>query len=532
MMHRNAPGTLPSDRGATVAPLKDASVRSKIRSLDELTQVALKAHSQGKRVVLCHGVFDLVHLGHVRHLEHARRQGEVLVVSLTADRFVNKGPDRPVFSELQRTEMIAAMSYVDWVAINHAPDAVPMIDAIQPSIYVKGSDYAEAAEDVTGKIAVERQAVEAYGGQIVFTDDIVFSSSGLINQHLNLFDAEVRETLDELRTEFGLAGILNWIDRIKDCKVLLVGDTIIDEYNYVSAMSKPIKENIIATRFQDREAFAGGVIASANHIASFVRNVEIITCLGGNDSHNDLVHAALKPNVKLTPVARVGSPTTRKLRYVDATYTRKMFEVYFCDDTPLPEALQMQFDAEVARRLDEYDVVVANDYGHGLIASCTVHMLAHQARFLAVNAQSNSANMGFNMVSKYPRADYICIDAPEARLAAAERFADLSEIAGRFLPERIDCERIIITHGMHGCVTYQRGQPTRRMPALTKSVVDTMGAGDAFLAVTAPLLAAGAPIRLVGFIGNIVGALKVRVVGHRSAVDKPSLIKALTSLLK
>jgi rfaE bifunctional protein nucleotidyltransferase chain/domain len=531
-MQGKAPGTFPPDRSATVVPLTDGSIRSKIRSLEELAQVALNARRQGRRVVQCHGVFDLVHLGHVRHLEHARRQGDMLIVTLTADRFVNKGPGRPVFPELQRAEMIAAMSYVDWVAINDAPDAVPAIDAIRPAIYMKGSEYADAAEDVTGKIAVERQIVETHGGQIVFTDDIVFSSSALINQHLNLFDAEVRETLDELRAEFGLAGIVDWVDRIKDHKVLLVGDTIIDEYNYVSAMSKPIKENIIATRFQDREAFAGGVIASANHLASFVREVEIVTCLGGNDSHNDLVHAALKPNVKLTPIARAGSPTTRKLRYVDATYTRKMFEVYFCDDTPLPEALQMQFDQQVASRLDEYDVVIANDYGHGLIAPSTVRMLARQARFLAVNAQSNSANMGFNLVSKYPRADYICIDAPEARLAAAERFADLSEIAGRFLPERIDCERIIITHGMHGCVTYQRGQPTRRMPALTKSVVDTMGAGDAFLAVTAPLMAAGAPIRLAGFIGNVVGALKVMVVGHRTAVDKPSLIKALTSLLK
>ncbi len=150
------------------------SARSKIRSLNELALIAEQARQQGHTVVLAHGAFDLLHMGHVRHLEQARHQGDHLIVTVTADQFVNKGPGRPVFPAVMRAEMLAALSYVDWTGINDAPTAENIIEAIKPDVYVKGSDYAQAANDITGKIANEQCAVEAYGGRIHFTEDITF----------------------------------------------------------------------------------------------------------------------------------------------------------------------------------------------------------------------------------------------------------------------------------------------------------------------------------------------------------------------
>src|SRR3954449_4546275 len=108
--------------------------RDKVRTLDEVAQISQQLRHFGKTVVQAHGTFDLMHLGHVRHLEAARKLGEVLVVTVTADRFVNKGPGRPVFTEWLRAEMLAALSYVDWVAINPSPDAVSAIDLIRPQV--------------------------------------------------------------------------------------------------------------------------------------------------------------------------------------------------------------------------------------------------------------------------------------------------------------------------------------------------------------------------------------------------------------
>jgi rfaE bifunctional protein nucleotidyltransferase chain/domain len=508
------------------------SPRDKVRSLTELAAVCEHAKRAGQKVVQAHGTFDLLHLGHVRHLEAARKLGDALIVTVTADRFVNKGPGRPVFNAELRAEMLATLEYVDWVGINDAPDAVSAIEHIQPSIYVKGQDYQNPQGDITGKITLERDAVEAYGGRIHFTDEVAFSSTELINRHLNVFEPHIREHLNTLRENGGLKELCDLIDSIADYRVLIVGDAIIDEYQYVLPMHKTPKENMIATRYQDRELFAGGVFAAANHVASFCKQVDVITCLGDSDSYEDLIHHSLKPNVSLTTVKRAGAPTTLKRRFVDPSYMRKLFEVYFMNDEPLAPEVQRELDAAIGERAADYDVVIAADFGHGLIAASSIDALTATSRFLAVNTQSNSANLGYNLITKYPRADYICIDAPEARLAVSDRISNAGDIARRLAEKHIDCSKIIITQGKHGCVTFEKCGIVHTIPAFAKNVVDTVGAGDAFLAVTAPLVAAGGAINSVGFIGNVVGALKVEIVGHRRSIEKPALIKGITGLLK
>lgn len=506
--------------------------REKIRTLEQLVELRGKARHAQKRVVLCHGVFDLIHLGHVRHLEAARREGEVLIVTVTADRFVKKGPGRPIFPEHMRAEMLAALAQVDYVGVLYEPSAEGALRAIQPDVYVKGSDYENPEEDVTGKIVAEREAVENHGGKLVFTKDITFSSSSLINRYLDVYDPPLRDYLENLRRRTTLKDLLALLESVRDCRVLLIGDTIIDEYRYVESLGKSAKENMIATRAKGMEVFAGGVIAAANHVAELCANVEVITVLGSLESYEQLVRSSLRPNVRLTPVFRDGSPTTRKVRYVDAAYTRKMFEIYHFDDTPAPPDVEAILDREIRERAGSFDVVIVADFGHGLMTPLTIRSLCENARFLAVNAQTNAGNQGFNLVTKYPRADYVCVDGAEARLAVADKFSDLAVIAGQKLPKAINCPRLVVTGGLHGCVSYDAENGIHRVPAFTKTVVDTVGAGDAFFAVTAPLAAIGVPMDHVAFFGNAAGAIKVGIVGHRRSVEKVELIKFVTTLMK
>jgi len=508
------------------------SPRDKIRTVAELAAITQRQRQAGRTVVHAHGTFDLLHLGHVRHLEAARKLGDVLIVTVTADRFVNKGPGRPVFGEVLRAEMLANLANVDWVGINESPDAVSAIESIRPSVYVKGQDYANPQGDITGKITFEREAVEAHGGCVVFTDEVTFSSTELINRHFNVYEPHVREHLSTLRNDGGLERMLELIERIRDYRVLLLGDAIIDEYHYVLPMGKPPKESIIAARYQDREVFAGGVFAAANHVASFCRQVDVVTALGSLDSHEELIRRSLRPNVDLHVLRRPGAPTTLKRRFIDPSQMRKLFEVYFMDDDPLPAYLQGELQHLIAEHAANSQVVIATDFGHGLIGPGAIETLNAHAPFLAVNTQSNSANMGYNLITKYPKADYVCIDAPEARLAVGDRVSGPGDIARHLSESHIECPKIIITQGKHGCVTYRRGGTVHTIPAFARNVVDTVGAGDAFLAITSPLVAAGGTMDDVGFIGNVVGALKVEIVGHRKSVDKTALIKGITSLLK
>jgi rfaE bifunctional protein nucleotidyltransferase chain/domain len=503
---------------------------SKLVGIDEAASQADGHRAAGRKVVLAHGVFDLLHIGHLRHLKLARQEGDVLIVSITADRFVNKGPGRPAFPEQVRAEMLAALDTVSLVVVSEAPTAVPMIEAIRPDIYIKGSEYAQEDKDVTGKIVDERLAVERGGGRIVFTDDVVHSSSSLINQFMDIHDPPLQDYLNRLRGTDRLADVLAALDKVADCRVLLVGDAILDEYDYVQPMGKSPKENMIATRFTGREIFAGGVFAAANHIASFCQGVDVVTCIG-DDGYEDFIRSSLKPNVTLHAVRRPDTPTTRKSRFVEPAYVRKLFEVYHFDDAPLSESLQAEVDGLVARLAPERDLVVVADFGHGLISASTIDTFQRHARFLAVNAQSNSANQGFNLVTKYGRADYVCVDRPEVQLAMADRWSPLDQLM-RGLSERIKCGRIMVTTGREGCIGFDREAGFNQIPGFTRSVVDTVGAGDAFLSVTSPLVARGVPLDVVGFVGNAAGAMKVGIVGHRQAIDKVRLIKYVTALLK
>jgi len=506
--------------------------QEKVKSISELAQLTNSLRQQGKTIVLAHGVFDLVHMGHVRHFKAARQEGDVLIVTITADKFVNKGPGRPIFNDVIRSEMLAAIECVDYVGISHNPSSEIILDSLRPNVYVKGSDYENPEDDITGKIKVEKDTVERHGGRLVFTKDITFSSSTLINSFLDVYDRPLQDYLNSHRDNDTITEILSLIEQIRDYRVLLVGDSIIDEYLYVEPMGKAAKENIIATKFCNREVFAGGVFAAANHVASFCKEVEIVTAIGEDDSYEDFIRSQLKPNVKLTVLRRPDKPTTRKTRYIDTSYTRKLFEVYSFDDAPLEDNLEEQFQDIIDERAPKCDVTIATDFGHGLISRNSIVLLGQKAKFLAVNTQTNSANHGFNLISRYPKADFVCIDEPEARMAVRDRFSSIESVISEGLPNLLNCEKFIVTHGRYGCVTFEGAGAISNIPAFTKTVVDTVGAGDAFLAVTAPLAAAGGRIDIVGFVGNAAGALKVGIVGHRQSIEKVSLVKFVTTLLK
>lgn len=504
---------------------------SKIKALGELARVLEGERARGRRVVQCHGVFDLLHPGHIRHLEAARREGDVLVVTITPDRFVNKGPGRPVFNERLRAESVAALEPVDHVALTESPTAVDAIRALRPAVYAKGSDYRDPAEDLTGKIDDERLAVETVGGRVHFTDEITFSSSGLLNVHFDVYPEEAQAFLREFRERYSADAVIGALKRLRHMKVLLIGDAIIDEYHYVASMGKSPKELLVATRYLREEHFAGGILACANHVAGFCARVDLVTVLGALDTREAFVRASLRPNVRPTFFVRPDTGTIVKRRFVEQAFLSKMFEIAFLEDSELPAPVAEEVVAHLRGILEDYDLVLVADYGHGFLTRDLVLQLAAGARFLAVNAQTNSANAGFNLVTKYPRADYVCIDEPEVRLALHDRTSSIPDIIRRVAKD-LAARRVAITRGHHGSMTYEEPDGFCAVPVLSREVVDRIGAGDAYLAVTSPCAAAGYPMDLVGLIGNAVGALAVRIIGNRTPVEPVPLFKFITALLR
>jgi rfaE bifunctional protein nucleotidyltransferase chain/domain len=154
----------------------------KILGLEDLASRLRDLKSAGKKIVLCHGCFDLMHPGHIKYFQASKNMGDILVVTLTPDKFVDKGPGRPVFNQDLRAESIAALECVDYVSVNQWPTAEETLRLLRPDIYVKGQEF-EKLEDKTGKIQREAEVVKEIGAEIRFTHEIVFSSTKLLNTY-------------------------------------------------------------------------------------------------------------------------------------------------------------------------------------------------------------------------------------------------------------------------------------------------------------------------------------------------------------
>ncbi len=516
----------------------------KIRKLDDLAATIRRLRGEGKTVALCHGCFDLLHLGHIKHLQMARAVADYLCVTISPDRFVDKGPNRPFFTETLRAEALAALECVDFVGINEWPTAEETLRTLRPTYYVKGQEFA-GLQDKTGKLQRELVAAEESGVALRFTHEIVYSSTKLIAQlyGANLeasshpvtlrdaYPAPTREYLAEFASRHSLRDIASRLEGLRGLRALVLGDGIVDEYHYCSTLGRAKKSPLVVYRYQSEEVFAGGAFAIANHVANLCDEVRLVTLLGAQDSREEFVRGKLRPGVRPKFFYRADGPTVVKRRYIEQYLNQKSFEVNYLNDTHVPEEIEREIVAYVEAEAPAHDILLLSDFGHGLITPRIIAAAQRCARFLAVNAQTNAANAGHNLITKYRQPHFICLDEPEARLAAQDRFGPIREVAGRLLRET-SAGSLIVTLGKSGSFGINARGEESCCPVFSTSVLDTVGAGDAYFAYTAPCVAAGMPWPMVSFVGNAVGAIAVQIVCNRKPVEKSELLDFLHHLLK
>ncbi len=513
-------------------PTMYSSTQSCVLSLDQLLETLNKLRSEGPlKVVHCHGVFDLVHIGHIRHLEAAKRLGDLLIVTVTPDEFVNKGPSRPIFPDTQRAEALGALACVDYVAINRWPTSIETISMLKPNLYVKGQEYRQEAQDITGKIGEEIAAVRAQGGEVAFTNEIVHSSTQLIQDHLSPLDPLLRAFVSEFQSQHSFEDVKRYIDGASKLKVLVVGETIIDEYQYCDVIGKSSKEPTLVAKRTDLERFAGGILAVANHVADFCDQVSMLTVLGQTNPMQAFVESHLHPKVESHFVMRDDGPTIIKRRFVDRYLFQKLFELYDLNDVELNDHDNQVLCQSLEELLPQHDVVIVVDYGHGFLSQRAIQLLCEKSKFLAVNTQCNAGNQGYHTISHYERANFVVTTEKELRLEARSRGGDLKEVIHQ-VAKRLAYDNVCITLGKHGCLVFNSREGFVEAPALTDRVVDRIGAGDAFLAVAALCAAQKAPLPIIGLAGNAAGAQAVATVCNLEPVRRMTLLRHLQALLK
>ena len=453
--------------------------RHKIKTVDDLKKL-IGSRPREKKVIMCHGVFDVVHPGHLRHLIYAKSKADILVTSITADAHISKGEYRPHVPQDLRALNLAAFELVDFVVIDQNATPLENIAFLQPDFFAKGYEY--TANGVAQKTQEESDILHKYGGEVIFTPgDIVYSSSSLINlappairtEKLLTFMENEKLTFDSLR---------NSLLQLKGKRVHVIGDTIVDSYTQTAMIGGQTKTPTMSVVYERRDDFIGGAAVVAEHLRAAGAEVVFSTVLG-EDKLKDFVLAGLaKSGVDCKAIIDATRPTTHKNAIVAGGY--RLLKIDTLDNRSISDDVVQKLADAISGT--SCDAVVFSDFRHGVFNRRTIpRLIAAIPKGVYKVADSQVASRWGN-ITEFKGFDLITPNEREARFALADQDSGIRPLASA-LYDAAQCETLILKLGERGVLTCRNSDHRSLdsfvvVDSFVDRVVDAVGAGDALLA--------------------------------------------------
>lgn len=429
-----------------------------------------------KKIVLAHGVFDLLHIGHLRYLKKAKSFGDCLIVSVTNDINVNKGINRPFFNERLRMEAISQLECVDYVILSEEKTSEKIILNLKPNIYVKGNDYKQPSHDQIKNYKIESKALKKIKGSFKIIDDINFSSSKILNSNFDKLNKEQKEILQNIITKnkFNFEKITqNKINK----KILIIGDIIIDQFIFTQSLGKSRKNNIISTRFERKEIYDGGSLMIAKILSEYFFNVTILTYL--NNEEVSLLRKKYK-KINFFNIKNNNKGIVKKTRFVDDYNLTKIFQINENDNMKFNNKKENEFINKINTLNKDFNDIVVTDFGHGLITSKICKKINSIKKSKYINCQANSSNFGYNKFTKYSNAKILTCDEDEYRLSLGENFEKLENIIKNNKNKLKNISKMVITSGKQGSYCIDKNKITFVKSLKINNMIDSIGCGDVY----------------------------------------------------
>jgi rfaE bifunctional protein kinase chain/domain/rfaE bifunctional protein nucleotidyltransferase chain/domain len=488
----------------------------KVLSLESLISLREQARQAGKTVVHCHGCFDIVHPGHIHHLQYARSLGDVLVVSVSADPHVNKGHDRPLIPDDLRAQSLAALECVDWVYINPDPTANELLDGLRPDVYVKGREYAENCDP---RFLSERDTVVRHGGRVVFSSgDVVYSSTALIGT-LARPERFQDEKLARFRNRYNLgpAPLQNLLHRGRGKRVVVIGDYILDRYHFCDATGVAGESPMLSLRPIQERDYDGGAAIVALHLAGLGAQPTLLSALADDDLSGQIMMRLEAQGIDVQ-CHRGRREIVCKHRYLaDQT---KLFKVDSGSTTPGDAQLEGLLAAKVLSASEGADAVIFADFGYGMITAGLLDRVLPELRRRVPVLTADVSGRQSNLLH-FRGVDLLCPTEREVREAQHDFGSGLGAVVWKML-KATNARRAIITLGKQGLVTFDGTEqplpsrlPSEYVPALAPHAIDPLGCGDALLATATLALTAGGSLEAAAFLGAVAAAIEVQEIGNQ-----------------
>jgi rfaE bifunctional protein kinase chain/domain len=480
--------------------------RHKIKTVEELCGL-IGPRPRNKTVVMCHGVFDIVHPGHIRHLVYAKSKADVLVVSTTADVHIAKAPYRPFVPQDLRALNLAALDVVDYVVIDERPTPLDNLGRIQPDFFAKGYEYQDGG--LHPKTEKELEVLEGYGGEVLFTPgDIVYSSSAIIEAGPpNLSVEKLIILMDAEGVTFGR--LRQTLDKFRGIEVHVVGDTIVDSLTHTTMIGGMTKTPTPSVRYDNRVDYIGGAAIVAAHLSAAGAKVTFSTVLG-DDPIKDFVIAELeRAGVTCKAIIDHARPTTHKNAFICGDY--RLLQVDTVDNRSISDPVVERIAAQIS--FTEARAVVFSDFRHGIFNRRTIPELVAAIPRGAFRVADSQVASRWGNILDFKGFDLITPNEREARFALADQDTGVRPLAAR-LHSEAECKVLILKLGGRGVLAARAGDYVFAVDSFAERVVDAVGAGDALLAyATLAMVTDGSDV-VAATLGSFAAAPECEVEGN------------------
>ena len=460
-----------------------------------------------KKIILCHGVFDIVHPGHIRHFAHCKQKADILIVSLTRDIFIKKGTYRPMVPERLRAFNLASLQLVDYVIIDQNISPVKLLKKIKPNFFAKGLEYADLKNPLTVK---EKNVVESFGGKMIFSPgDYVLSSSKIINQiKPDLKFEKLKLLMDTENVDFNdLKKILKDLSRLK---VHVLGDTIIDTSHYCEVIGGLHKTPTLSVVKQISEDFLGGAAIVASHFKSFAKNVTLTT-LFSNDEKGKFALKNLKKNkIKTNYYSEDDRPTTNKNSYI--VNKHKLLKVDELNNNAISNSTLDKIIKSLKK--DKNQVLVFSDFRHGIFNNQTLSKIFDSISHKTFKVADSQVASRWGNISDFKNFDLLTPTEREARYSLFEQDTPIRNLVGN-LQKKSKANNIILKLGEKGLISISRKKNDYiALDPFVDNLVDSNGAGDALLAYSASILYTTKSLIISSIIGLLAASCKCETQGN------------------
>ena len=340
---------------------------------------------------------------------------------------------------------------IDAVVINNHLTSEKILSIIKPDIYFKGPDYKKNSNDKTGNIYKEISIVKKNGGKVIYSNGITFSSSNLINNHFNYFDNYQKKFLSQISKKYSFEFIANEIKKMSKLKVLLIGETIIDQYISGDVLGKSGKEPHLVLNEKKNEKYLGGAAAIANHLSSFCKSINFFTLAGKERENIRFIKKLMRKNIKINFFDKKNSPTIIKKRFIDEITKNKLLGVYTINEEKLKGNLEKKLINNIKKYAKNCDLILVSDYGHGFISDKVASIFNKSKKFFSLNAQINASNRGYHSLIKYKNIDSLIINENELRHEMRDKVGNLVKM-GTKLIKFLNVNKLTVTRGNNGAV--------------------------------------------------------------------------------